>query len=1332
MDSSDSSQHMALDLLGNHSNEGNSPSPSCGGGMMTTPSAGGGLSAGSYGSGSHYSHTCDADLGYTSDTIVRPVRAALGGDLQVHVHGVALAGAKSRVETQIRMRLELVRPVPSTSDARDGEERVPKSTMITSQEAAALAAARFGPCSAWQRIGSFTHIKLPPMTGTRRKSKKTNKNPPQVDPEKTLFLDATVVNATPPHARVFVCDGCRARERKRILRTKTSKKGIQEQAAKLKAQGKMEEAAALIALADGGGGNSEPQPSAEEMREMGIDPTAPDAVANAMAIQEERAKRRVVLFNTGDYVEFDQGEAVLPTRITCYCRHHKEKVGFCIIFTLRDWTGELLATGTTPPIMITDDHKTVTAQGQMLYTPQPMRTPSSNAPTVMDTTPAAALAAPLPPSQQSQVVSPNSLNNGPGKGRHRAVSADETGLQYAAAAAAAAAASTNGSKARRSKPYSRRATASSSAATSPHSTTQAASAMYVNGMAMERTPSRASNAATNPSTSAVSPASASNSTAASPQTTLLFDHVAAQGDALSRLAEAMRQLPQQGTAADANSSSSSRGSPVDLLPSTALQGSLSPTTLETTQGSEPQFDFGEFLNEDAQMTSIHQPLQQCQQQQPQSQHFVGSPSQPHGQRLPMQMSPPSFPGSIPQQQQRAPAPMTIFDAITHNETSVDRSARQTPPKVTRLIPAEGPTAGGIEVTILGENFVDGITCVFGDTAAISTKVWASNTLVCMLPPAASPGPVIVSLMLPTFGLNDPHANAAPSASGAGAAANGTSANGAAAANGNSGSLTSLAFFNYVEMTDRSLMELALQVVGLQMTGQMQSARDVAMRVVGSGHNESTSPQNGTANGAGPNGNTAAMSAANQYAMLAAVAASRKTDGNMPSFQDSIISFLTVLDVDLSSTGGRQRRDAVRLANKQGQTLLHLAVSLGFQKLVDDLLRRGAPVNARDHSGFTALHFACLYGRMATARKLLDHHASVDVINAAGRTPLDLARTYQQNDLVDLLESQENVCTARSVSEITDSGLSFDEAAASGESDLSYSDDSESDSEADDADEESCAESEDDTTPTALRSPAAEKEAEAQDEQAAFAADAAAMASKLLSPPYIPRFFTRTNSDGIDWAQKLSHMQSIMPTMPTMMPTVQVFNMALPTPSALMHWPTAGSSSGSNKGTDKDSTSDSEDGHGKMYHLLRSLLEQRSLPWTLAAATQPPPPAYEAAIGEETGAAFTDKSIDRGEGSSTPALSRAAESSARSSPVPSSSYKGKAKMPSSGTSTPTEATTSPHAAKTVARHLRDDRMLVWFWLPALLLVTIIMIFSSSSSVLSLADLASYIPLGQHHR
>lgn len=69
------------------------------------------------------------------------------------------------------------------------------------------------------------------------------------------------------------------------------------------------------------------------------------------------------------------------------------------------------------------------------------------------------------------------------------------------------------------------------------------------------------------------------------------------------------------------------------------------------------------------------------------------------------------------------------------------------PKIHRLIPSSGPTYGGIEVTVLGQNFqpTTQYNCMFGDVLASSTSRWSDNTLVCLLPPRACAGVVPVTL-----------------------------------------------------------------------------------------------------------------------------------------------------------------------------------------------------------------------------------------------------------------------------------------------------------------------------------------------------------------------------------------------------------------------------------------------------------------------------------------------------------------------------------------------------------------------------------------------------------
>jgi hypothetical protein len=72
----------------------------------------------------------------------------------------------------------------------------------------------------------------------------------------------------------------------------------------------------------------------------------------------------IVQFNCPEVLSFSSGTIVFPLRITCYCRHHRERVGFHVHFTMSDHTGRVVGTGTTHPIMITDDHKSTGANAK--------------------------------------------------------------------------------------------------------------------------------------------------------------------------------------------------------------------------------------------------------------------------------------------------------------------------------------------------------------------------------------------------------------------------------------------------------------------------------------------------------------------------------------------------------------------------------------------------------------------------------------------------------------------------------------------------------------------------------------------------------------------------------------------------------------------------------------------------------------------------------------------------------------------------------------------------------------------------------------------------------
>lgn len=276
----------------------------------------------------------------------------------------------------------------------------------------------------------------------------------------------------------------------------------------------------------------------------------------------------------------------------------------------------------------------------------------------------------------------------------------------------------------------------------------------------------------------------------------------------------------------------------------------------------------------------------------------------------------------------------------------------------RLLP---PYAGGTEVIILGDNFTPGLEVTFGETPAVSAQAWGGNTLVCVLPPSPSPGPVVVAFKNIPLAVND-----------------------------NSG----LQLFTYVDTSDKALMELALQVVGMKMSGgRIEDARNVARRIIGAG---------GGVNTAFPQGGLPTQQAGNALPQGSAVGPGQffalNAGGETRDFQAMIMKVLAMLDVDYSDSSPELPANPVDHVNDQKHTLLHLAAVLGFHRLVSWLIERDASLDMQDKHGYTALHLAALCGRVTITRLLLQAGAVHDVSNQAGQTPVDIARQRDQIDV----------------------------------------------------------------------------------------------------------------------------------------------------------------------------------------------------------------------------------------------------------------------------------------------------------------------------------------------
>ncbi|KAJ1670924.1 SPT3 Dosage dependent suppressor of Ty-induced promoter mutations-like protein, partial [Spiromyces aspiralis] len=121
----------------------------------------------------------------------------------------------------------------------------------------------------------------------------------------------------------------------------------------------------------------------------------------------------------------------------------------------------------------------------------------------------------------------------------------------------------------------------------------------------------------------------------------------------------------------------------------------------------------------------------------------------------------------------------------------------------RVVPESGPVAGGIEVTVYGRGFSDSTAVVFGTQLATGVRVLGTQVLTCVLPPSSTAGHARIICYNSNTGLDLRDLN-----------------------QGLSGRV-----FNYVEDTDRSLIELVLQIVGLSQTSSKSSAATDAAQLL---------------------------------------------------------------------------------------------------------------------------------------------------------------------------------------------------------------------------------------------------------------------------------------------------------------------------------------------------------------------------------------------------------------------------------------------------------------------------------------------------------------------
>ncbi|KAJ4261478.1 SPT3 Dosage dependent suppressor of Ty-induced promoter mutations-like protein [Fusarium torreyae] len=573
-------------------------------------------------------------------------------------------------------------------------------------------------------------------------------------------------------------------------------------------------------------------------------------------------ERRVIVFNTQEVKEWQPISGVMgsepngamqvdaPMRIACYCRHHGEKMGFNVIFTIKDYQDRVIAQAMSNPIMITDDHKTH-PMAQLTAPQQP-------------SIPEAPVSAPLaqPGIDASALLStPNggfrmSPSNGDLSSMHRSsqVSYQSTTSTKTTSTGAAGRALSRPASPTMGGPMAKKRKSSAS--------------RVPNGLTMTRLD-------TSPS-----PGAQAN------------------------------QMPNATSPFTPNLNAFSQAE--SLFGQQALAFATGPPT--PSSNDQPGFFAN---NRSASMDNLAMA------------QLYSAPASGHPSRAP---SPNGLRNGVANPQNQ------FAQALSSSLYTVPIGMGQTraPPVIHKIIPNEGPKIGGIEVTVLGAAFFQGLEVWFGDQKATTTTFWGESSLVCLLPPSPVAGAVAVTFKHQTAQAAQtfPMGKQPP-------------------------------IFKYLDDNEDKLIRTALSVLGHKMSGQMVDVSDLARRIL----NDGNSTWSG-GSGAGPSSGGQMFSHA-PYAHL----------------ESQLLKCLDLIDLDDST-----HRTRLDLKRSTGHTMLHLSCSLGYHRFVAALLARGANPDARDKGGFTPLHIAAIHNHPEIVRRLILNGADPTLRSVSGLAASDVAQS----------------------------------------------------------------------------------------------------------------------------------------------------------------------------------------------------------------------------------------------------------------------------------------------------------------------------------------------------
>ncbi|MCO5565167.1 hypothetical protein L7F22_018840 [Adiantum nelumboides] len=100
------------------------------------------------------------------------------------------------------------------------------------------------------------------------------------------------------------------------------------------------------------------------------------------------------------------------------------------------------------------------------------------------------------------------------------------------------------------------------------------------------------------------------------------------------------------------------------------------------------------------------------------------------------------------------------------------------------------------------------------------------------------------------------------------------------------------------------------------------------------------------------------------------------------------------------------KQGARLATEKEGDFMCRAVEIGDLAILEDLIKYGTDINVQNSDGATALHVAVANGNSEVASFLIDQGANLEIRDARGLRPSDLAEQDKQEDLLKLFPTRE--------------------------------------------------------------------------------------------------------------------------------------------------------------------------------------------------------------------------------------------------------------------------------------------------------------------------------------